>query len=184
MEPDLVTRMMLGGLSDGHFSYGPSFPGLLREPFSNERHLFGDSQLHTCEPYLEMERKFFSDNVEIMRENYFDVDLLLGEDPVEDLAVEEAINYDDLVPVRSAEEILWQITAANDIANMEIVRLAPADSDSENEGTMERVTAPVVVKAVGESVDASEATGSAGICADNAFALVAAAVGDNVGEAV
>jgi hypothetical protein len=184
VEPDLVMRMMLGGLSDGHFSYGPSFPGLPREPFSNERHMFGDSQLHTCEPYLEMERKFFSDNMEIMRENYFCVDLLLGEDPVEDLAVEEAINYDDLVPVRSAEEILWQITAANDIANMEIVRLALDDSDSENEGTTERVTAPVVVEAVCESVDAGEATGSAGIGANNAATLVAAAAGDNVGEAV
>jgi hypothetical protein len=183
VEPDLVTRMRLGGFSDGHFSYGPSFPGLLREPFSNERHMFGDSQLHACEPYLEMERKFFSDNMEIMRENYFDVGLLLGEDPVEDLAVEEAINYDDLVPVRSAEEILWQLAAANHIASVEIVRLAPANSDSENEGTMERVTAPVVVKAVSESVDAGEATGFAGICADNASALVAAAGGDDVGEA-
>jgi hypothetical protein len=184
VEPDLVTRMRLGGLSDGHFSYGPSFPGLPREPFSNERHMFGDSQLHTCGPYLEMERKFFSDNVEIMRENYFDVDLLIGEDPVEGLAVEEAINYDDLVPVRSAEEILWQLAAANDIANVEIVRLAPADSDNEGEGTMERVTAPVVVEAVGESVDAGGATGSVGIGANNASTLVAAAGGDNVREAV
>jgi hypothetical protein len=146
--------------------------------------MFGDSQLHSCEPYLEMERKFFSDNAEIMRENYFDVGLLLGEDPVEDLAVEEAINYDDLVPVRSAEEILWQLAAANDIANMEIVRLAPADFDSENEGTMERVTAPVVVEAVGESVDAGEATGSVGLGANNASALVASAGGDDVGGAV
>ncbi len=184
MEPDLVTRMRLGGLSDGHFSYGPSFPGLLREPFSNERHSFGDSQLHTCEPYLEMERKFFSDNAEIMRENYFDVGLLLGEDPVEDLAVEEAINYDDLVPVRSVEEILWQFATANDIANVDIVRLAPADSDSENEGIMERVTAPVVVEAVAESVDAGEATGFLGLGANNATALEAAAGGDDVGEAV
>ncbi len=184
MEPDLVTRMRLGGLADGHFSYGPFFPGLPRDPFSNERHMFGDSQLHTCGPYLEMERKFFSDNAEIMRENYFDVDVLLGEDPVEHLAVEEAINYDDLVPFRSAEEIMWQLAAANDIANVEIVRLAPADSDSENEGTMERVTAPVVVEAVGESVDAGEATGSDGIGANNASALVAAAGGDDVGEAV
>ena len=86
VEPDLVMRMTLGGLSDGHFSYGPSFPGLLREPFSNERHLFGDSQLHTCDPYLEMERKFFSDNMEIMRENYFDVGLLLGEILFEDIS--------------------------------------------------------------------------------------------------
>jgi hypothetical protein len=100
------------------------------------------------------------------------------------LAVEEAINYDDLVPVRSAEEILFQVAAANDIANVEIVRLAPVDSDSENEGTMERVTAPVVVEAVGESVDATEATGSAGVCADNAYAIVAAAGGDDVEGAV
>ncbi len=76
--------------------------------------------------------------------------LLLGEDPVEDVAVEEAINLDDLVPIRSAEEIQWQIDAANYIAGMEIERIAPADSDCENEGTMERMTAPVVVEAVGE----------------------------------
>ncbi len=155
MEPDLVTRMRLGGSSDGHFSYGPMFPGLSREPFSGERHLFSDSQLHSCGPYLELEKKFFSDNAAIVRENYFDADLLLGVDPDEDLAVEEAVNYDDLVPVLSAEEILWQIAAVNDIANVEIVRLAPVNSDSENEETMERVTSPVVVEAVGELVDAA-----------------------------
>jgi hypothetical protein len=184
VEPDLVTRMRLGGLSDGHFSYGPSFPGLSREPFGNERHLFGDSQLHTCGPYLEMEKKFFSDNTEIVRENYFDVDLLLGEDPVEDLAVEEAVNYDDLVPVLSAEENLWQIAAVNHISSVEIVRLAPVTSDSENEETMGRVTFPVVVEAVGEVMDAGEATGSADIGVNNASGLVAAAGGDNVEEAV
>jgi hypothetical protein len=184
VEPDLVERMKLGGLADGHFSYGPSFLDLPREPFSDERHSFGDGQLHSCEPYLEMERKFFSDNAEIMRENYFDVGLLLGEDPVEDVAVEEAINIDDLVPVRSAEEIQWQIDAANHIASMEIVRFAPADSDSESGGTMERVTVPVVVEAVGETVDAGEAAGFAGVCADNASVLVAAAGGDDVGETV
>ncbi len=157
VEPDLVTRMRLGGSSDGHFSYGPSFPGLSRESFSGERHLFGDSQLHTCGPYLAMEKKFFSDNADIVRENYFDADLLLGVDPDEDLAVEEAVNYDDLVPVLSAEEILWQLAAVNDISNVEIVRLAPANSDSENEETMERVTSPVVVEAAGELIDAGEA---------------------------
>jgi hypothetical protein len=146
--------------------------------------MFGDSQLHTCGPYLEMERMFFSDNAAILRENYFDVDLLLGEGPVGGLAVEEAVNYDDLVPVLSAEGILWQLAAVNDIANVEIVRLAPANSDSENEETMEWVTAPVVVEAVGESVDAGEATGSVDIGANNAPALVAVAGGDNVGEAV
>jgi hypothetical protein len=184
VEPDLVMRMRLGGSSDGHFSYGPSFPGLSREPFSNERHLFSDSRLHTCGPYLEMEKKFFGDNAAIVREFYFDADLLLGEDPVEDLAVEEAVNYEDLVPVLSAEEILWQLAAVNDISNVEIVRLAPVNSDSENEETMERVTSPVVVEVVGELMDAGEATGSADIGVNNAPALVAAAGGDNVGEAV
>ena len=98
MEPDLVERMRSGGLSDGHFAYGPSFPGVFREPFSNERHLFSDSQLHCCEPYLELEKKFFNDNAAIVRENYFGPDLLLGIDPAEDLVVEEAVDYDDLVP--------------------------------------------------------------------------------------
>ena len=184
MEPDLVARMRLDESSDGHFSYGPSFPGFFREPFSNERHLFSDSQLHTCGPYLEMEKKFFSDNAAIVRENYFDADLLLGVDPVEDLAVGEVVNYEDLVPVLPAEEILWQLAAVNDILNVEIVRLAPVNSDSENEETMERVTSPVVAEAAGELLDAGEATGSADIGVNNAPGLVAAAGGDNVGEAV
>jgi hypothetical protein len=131
-----------------------------------------------------MEKKFFSDNAAIVREFYFDADLLLGVDPVEDLAVEEAVNYEDLVPVLPAEEILWQLAAVNDILNVEIVRLAPVNSDSENEETMERVTSPVVVEAAGELMDAGEATGSADIGVNNALELVAAAGGDNVGEAV
>jgi hypothetical protein len=131
-----------------------------------------------------MEKKFFSDNAAIVRENYFDADLLLGVDPVEDLAVGEVVNYEDLVPVLPAEEILWQLAAVNDILNVEIVRLAPVNSDSENEETMERVTSPVVVEAAGELLDAGEATGSADIGVNNAPGLVAAAGGDNVGEAV
>ncbi len=146
--------------------------------------MFSDSQLHSCGPYLEMEKKFFNDNAEVVRENYFDADLLLGVDPDEDLAVEEAVNYDDLVPVLSAEEILWQLAAVNDISNVEIVKLAPVNSDSENEETMEQVTAPVVVEAAGELMDAGEATGSADIGVNNAPELVADAGGDNVGEAV
>ncbi len=181
MEPDLVMRMRLGGSSDGHFSYGPSFPGVFREPFS---HLFSDIQLHSCGPYLEMEKKFFDDNAAIVRENYFDADLLLGVDPDEDVAVEEAVNYDDLVPVISAEEILRQLAAVNDISNVEIVRLAPVNFDSVNEETTGRVTSPVVVEAVGELVDADGATGSADIGVNNAPGLVAAAGGDIVGEAV
>jgi hypothetical protein len=184
VEPDLVARMRLDESSDGHFSYGPSFPGFFREPFSNERHLFSDSQLHTCGPYLEMEKKFFSDNAEIARENYFDAALLLAVDPEEDLAVEEAVNYEDLVPVLPAEEIQWQLAAVNDIMNMEIVRLTPVNSDSEDEETMERVTSPVVVEAVGDLADGREATGFADIGVNDAPDLVAAVEGDNVEETV
>jgi len=153
--------MRLDESSDGHFSYGPSL-GLFREPFSNERYLFSDSQFHTCGPYLEMEKKFFSDNAAIVREVYFDTDLLLGVDPEEDLGVEEAVNYEDLVPEVSAEQIQWQHAAVNDILNMEIVRVTPVNSDSEDEEIMERVTSPVVVEAVGDLADASEAIDSAG----------------------
>ncbi len=84
--------------------YGPSL-SLEREPFINERYLFSDSQYHTCGPYLDMEKKFFSDNAAIVREVFFDTNDLLGVDSEEDLNVEEAVNYEDLVPVLSAEEI-------------------------------------------------------------------------------
>jgi hypothetical protein len=133
--------MKSGGLSDGYFVYGPSFPVVFREPFSNERHLFSDSQLHCCVPYLELEKKFFDDNAAIVRENYFDADLLLGVDPAEDLAVEEVVDYDDLVPF-SVEEIVWQVAAVDHIASIE------------NEETTERVTSPVVVAAGSGLVDA------------------------------
>jgi hypothetical protein len=142
VEPDLVERMRSGGLSDGHFAYGPSFPGVFREPFSNVRHLISDSQLHCCVPYLELEKKFFDDNAAIFRENFFDADLLLGVDPAEDLAVEETVDYNDLVPAISVEEILWQVAAADHIASVE------------NEETTERVTSPVVVGAASGLADA------------------------------
>ena len=142
MEPDLVERMKSGGLYDGHFAYGPFFPCVSREPFSNERHFFSDSQLHCCVPYLELEKKFFDDNAAIVRENYFDADLLLGVDPAEDLAVEEVVDYDDLVPAISVEEIVWQVAAVDHIANVE------------DEETTERVTSPVVVGAVSGLADA------------------------------
>ena len=141
MEPDLVERMKSGGLSDGHFAYGPFFPCVSREPFSNERHFFSDSQLHCCRPYLELEKKFFDDNAAIVRENYFDADLLLGVDPAEDLAVEEVVDYDDLVPAISVEEVAWQVAAVDHIASVE------------DEETTERVTSPVVVEAVSGLAD-------------------------------
>jgi hypothetical protein len=175
--------MRLDEASDGDFSYGPSL-SLEREPFINERYLFSDSQYHTCGPYLEMEKKFFSDNAAIVREVFFDTNDLLGVDSEDDLNVEEAVNYEDLVPVLSAEEIQWQHAAANDILNMEIVRVTPVNSDSEDEETMERVTSPVVVEAVSDLTDASEDTGSADGGVDNQPSLVTAAEGDCVEETV
>ncbi|MFN9980093.1 MAG: hypothetical protein ACK53Y_09280, partial [bacterium] len=79
-------------------------------------------------PYLELEKKFFDDNAAIVRENYFDVGLLLGVDPAENLAVEEVVDYDDLVPAISVEEILQQVAAVDHVASIE------------NEETTERVT--------------------------------------------
>ncbi len=169
--------------SEGNFSYGPSL-SLEREPFINERYLFSDSRYHTCGPYLEMEKEFFSNNAVIVREVFFDTNDLLVVDSEEDLNVEEAVNYEDLVPVLLAEEIQWQHTAANDILNMEIVRVSPVSSDSEDEETMERVTPPIVVEAVGDVADASEATGSADGGVDNQPSFVIAAEGDCVEETV
>jgi hypothetical protein len=131
-----------------------------------------------------MEKKFFSDNAAIVRDVYFDTDILLGVDSDEDLGVEEAVNAEDLVPVLSAEEIQWQHAAANDILNMEIVRVTPVNSDSEDEETLERVTSPVVVEAVGDFADAREAIDSAGNGVDIPLNLVTAAEGDYVEETV
>ena len=175
--------MRLDESADGHLSYGPSL-SLFREPFANERYLFGDSQYHNCRPYLDMEKEFFSNNAAIVREVYFDTDILLGADSDEDVGVEEAVNAEDLVPVLSAEEIEWQHAAANDIMNMVIVRVTPVNSDSEDEETMEQVASPVVVEAVRDVTDSDEATGSADSVVNNSPNLVIAEEGDYVEEAV
>jgi hypothetical protein len=175
--------MRLDEGSDGNFLYGPSL-SLDREPFVNERYLFSDGQYHNCKPYLDMEKEFFRENAAIVREVFFDTDSLLGVDSEEDLGVEEAVNAEDLVPVLSAEEIQWQHAAANDILNMEIVRVTPVNSDSEDEETMERVTSPVVVEAVSDLTDTNEATGSADNVMNNPPNLVTAGEGDYVEEAV
>jgi hypothetical protein len=124
-----------------------------------------------------MEKEFFRENAAIVREVFFDTDSLLGVDSEEDLGVEEAVNAEDLVPVLSAEEIQWQHAAANDILNMEIVRVTPVNSDSEDEETMERVTSPVVVEAVSDLTDTNEATGSADNVMNNPPNLVSAGEG-------
>jgi hypothetical protein len=67
---------------------------------------------------------------------------------------------------------------------MEIVRVTPVNSDSEDEETMERVTFPVVVEAVSDLTDTNEATGSADNVMNNPPNLVTAAEGDYVEETV
>jgi hypothetical protein len=61
---------------DGNFFYGPSL-SLYREPFVNERYLFGDGRYHNCTPYLDMEKEFFSENAAIVREVFFDKQRIL-----------------------------------------------------------------------------------------------------------
>jgi hypothetical protein len=69
--------MRLDEGSDGNFFYGPS-SSLPREPFVNERHLLG--RYHNCGLFLDMEKKFFSENEAIVREVFFDTNNLLGVD--------------------------------------------------------------------------------------------------------
>jgi hypothetical protein len=175
--------MRLDEGSDGNFSYGPSL-SLDREPFINERYLFSDSQYHTCGPYLDMEKKFFSDNAAIVREVFFDTNDLLGVDSEEDLDVEGAVDYEDLVPEILSEENQRRHAAVREIMEMNIVRVSPVNFDSEDEETMERVTSPMVVEAVGDLTDASEATGSADNGVNNQPSSVIAAKGDCVEKTV
>jgi hypothetical protein len=175
--------MRLDEGSDGNFLYGPSL-SLDREPFVNERYLFSDSQYHNCGPYLDMEKRFFSENAAIVREVFFDTNNLLGVDSEEDLDVEEAVNYEDLVPVILPEENQLQHAAVNEILDMQIVRVSPVNFDSEDEETIERVTSPMVVEAASDSSDISVATGSADNGVNNQPNLVIVAKGDCVESTV
>jgi hypothetical protein len=175
--------MRLDEGSDGNFFYGPSL-SLDREPFVNERYLFSDSQYHNCAPYLDMEKKFFGENAAIVREVFFDTNNLLGVDSEEELDVEEAVNYEDLVPEILAEENQLQHAAVNEIMEMQIVRVSPVNFDSEDEETMERVTSPMVVEAVSDSSGISVATGSADNGVNNQPSLVVAKKDDCVEETV
>jgi hypothetical protein len=166
--------MRLDEGSDGNFFYGPSL-SLYRVPFVNERYLFSDSQYHNCGPDLDMEKKFFGDNAAIVREVFFDTNNLLGVDSEEDLDVEEAVNYEDLVPEILSEENQMRHAAVREIMEMKIVRLSPVNFDSEEEETTERVTSPMVVETVSDLAEASVATGSTDDDVNNQPNLVIAA---------
>jgi hypothetical protein len=131
-----------------NFFYGPAVLVPYREPFANERYLFGDSQYHACGKYADLEKKFFSENEEIMREIFFDTNNLLGVDSKEDLDVEVAVNYDDLVAEIASEEGQLRRDGVKKILETKIVRLSPVNLESEDEETMERVASPMVVETI------------------------------------
>jgi hypothetical protein len=142
--------------SGGHFFYGPAVMVPHREPFAYERYLFG--KYHDCGKYAELEKKFFSENEEIIREVFFDTNNLLGVDSDEDVEDVVSVKYDDFVPEMFSEEGQLMRERIKEILETKIVRLSPVNSESEDEETMERVASLMVVEAVGDSVGASVAT--------------------------
>jgi hypothetical protein len=118
--------------------------------------LFG--KYHDCEKYAELEKKFISENEEVMREVFFDTNNLLGVDSEEDLDEEDAVNYDDLGYDISSEENQLHHAAVRKILETKIVRFSPVNMESEDEETMERVASPMVVVAVNELAAASVAS--------------------------
>jgi hypothetical protein len=146
--------------------------------------LFSDGQYHNCGPYLDMEKKFFGENAAIVREVFFDTNNLLGVDSEEDLDVEEAVNYEDLVPEILSEENQLRHAAIREILDTKIVRVSPVNLESEDEETMERVTSPMVLETVSDLTDTSVAAGSADNGVNNQPSSVIAATADCVVETV
>ena len=175
--------MRLDEGSDGNFFYGPSL-SLYREPFVNERYLFGDGRYHNCGAYLDMEKKFFSENQAIVRDVFFDTNNLLGVDSEEDLDVEDAVNYHDLVPEILSEENQLRHAAVREVLETKIVRLSPVNFEGEDGETTERVTSPIVVETFSGLTDASVATCSSDIGVNNQFCLTSVAKPDCVEKTV
>jgi hypothetical protein len=151
--------------SGGNFFYGPAVMVPHREPFANECYLFG--QLHDCGKYAELEKNFFRENEEIVREVFFDTNSLLGVDSDEEVDEVVPENYDDLVSDMFSEEGQLRRDRVKEILETEIVRLSPVNLESEDEETMERVASPMVVETVSDSVDANVATGSTDVGGNN-----------------
>jgi len=168
----------------GNFFYGPSVMVPSREPFANERHLLGDSRYHACGRYADLEKKFFGENEAILREIFFDTNNLLGVDSEEDLDVEVAVNYDDLVPEILSEEGQLRRDGVKKILETKIVRLSPVNLEGEDEETMERVAFPMVVETISDLTDAGVATCSTDVGLNNQFCLTSAAKLDYVEKVV
>jgi hypothetical protein len=124
-----------------------------------------------------MEKEFFSENAAIVREVFFDTDSLLGVDSEEDVGVEGAVEYEDLVPEILSEENQQRHAVVREIMEMKIVRMSPI-LESEDEETMERVASPVVVETISDLTDTDVATCSTDIDVDNPFSLTSAAEPD------
>jgi hypothetical protein len=170
--------------SGDNFFYGPAVMVPHREPFANERYLFGDSQYHVCGKYADLEKKFLSENEEIVREVFFDTNNLLGVDSEEDLDVEDAVNYHDLIPEIVSEENQLRHAAVREILETKIVRLSPVNSEGEDGETTERVTSPMVVETSSDLTDAGVATCSTDIGVNNQLCSTIAAKPDCVEKIV
>ena len=142
--------------SGGNFFYGPAVMVPYREPFANERYLFG--KYHDCGKYAELEEKFFSENKEIMREVFFDINDLLGVDSDDDVEDVVSVKHEDYFSEIFSEEGQLRRDRVKEILETKIVRLSPVNLESEDEETMERVASPMVVETVNDSADASVAT--------------------------
>jgi hypothetical protein len=183
VEPDLVAKMRSDEGSGDTFFYGPSVMVPWRKPFANERYLFGDGQYHACGKYADLEKKFFSENEEIMREIFFDTNNLLGVDSDEDIDEGVPMNY-DVVPEMFSEEGQLQRDRVKDILEMDIVRLSPFKLDGEDGETTKRMASPVVVEAVNNLADASVATCSTESGVNNQHCSKIAAKSDHVEKIV
>ncbi len=165
VEPEVVAKMRSDEGSGDNFFYGPSAMVPYREPFANERYTFGDSQYHACGKYADLEKKFFGENEEIIREIFFDTNNLLGVDSDEDMASGDVpVNYYDFVPEMFSEEGQLRCDRVKEILETDIVRLSPYKSDGEDGGTPERMASPVVVETISDLADAGVVTCSTDWC--------------------
>jgi hypothetical protein len=182
VEPGLVAKMKSDEGSDVNFFYGPTVMVPHREPFTKERLLFG--QFCDCGKYAELEKKFFSENEEIMREVFFDTNNLLGVDSDEDVEDVVSVKYEDFVPEMFSEEGQLMRERIKEISEMKIVRLSPVNLESEDEETMERVASPMVVETVNDLADAGVSSCSTDIDVNNQLSLTSAAKPDRVEKIV
>jgi hypothetical protein len=144
--------------------------------------LFG--KYHDCGKYEELEKKFFSENEEIMHEVFFDTNNLLGVDSDEDVEEVVSLKYEDFFSEIFSEEGQLRRDRIKEILETKIVRLSPVNSESEDEETMEQVASPMVVDTVNELAAASVASSATGAGVNNQHCSKIAAKSDHVEKIV